>query len=125
MSHVAKLPQQQSFLPPQFVTDFTRKTFAARYDDVVFPQALAALDYLRDLEGRRRKEIRESLERLHIQPAAATSGANWNDYINELQPNLGVWLDKMLRMEWKVDVIYSQIYATLRSWVSVGVISHF
>ena len=62
------MPNQPTSLPPSFITSFARKCFTSDLSDVDFAQALTALDYIRDLELRRRREMQAALQRLNIDP---------------------------------------------------------
>ena len=66
MQHITQLPSQPSSLPPSFVTSFVRKCFPPELEQVDFPQALSALDYLKDLEVRRRREVVAAFDKLGI-----------------------------------------------------------
>jgi hypothetical protein len=57
MEHISNLPSQPCTLPPAFLATFVRKCFPREIGDVEFDQALTALDYIRDLEVRRQKEL--------------------------------------------------------------------
>lgn len=57
LEHISNLPSQPCTLPPVFLSTFVRKTFPLQQENVEFDQALTALDYIRDLEVRRQKEL--------------------------------------------------------------------
>jgi hypothetical protein len=61
MEHVQTTPGQPCTLPPVFLTTFIRKCFPEQIDCVDFDQALTALDYLSDLELRRKKEMDKAI----------------------------------------------------------------
>jgi hypothetical protein len=61
MEHLQNMPVQPCTLPPVFLTTFIKKCFPADFDHVDFDQALTALDYLRDLEHRRTKELEKAI----------------------------------------------------------------
>lgn len=61
MEHLQNIPAQPSTLPPIFLTTFIQKCFPQTFQDVDFDQALTALDYLRDLEHRRMKELEKAM----------------------------------------------------------------
>ena len=67
-SHVSHLTNalQPTSLPPSFITSFVIKCFAPELDRIDFPQALTAMDYLKDLEVRRRREVLAALDKLGI-----------------------------------------------------------
>jgi hypothetical protein len=92
MSHVAQLPAQPSSLPPSFVTSFVRRCFAKDLDQVDFPQALTAMDYLKDLEVRRRREGKK-------------------------YPGVLRWVLAVEEKERTIEALYSQVYIGMRRWV--------
>ncbi|KAF8537110.1 hypothetical protein BDD12DRAFT_918164 [Trichophaea hybrida] len=61
MEHLQNLPVQPCTLPPVFLTTFIKKCFPEYLEVVDFDQALTALDYLRDLELRRKKELEKAI----------------------------------------------------------------
>jgi hypothetical protein len=61
MEHLQNIPAQPCTLPPVFLTTFIQKCFPQTFGDVDFDQALTALDYLRDLEHRRNKELEKAI----------------------------------------------------------------
>jgi hypothetical protein len=61
MEHLQNIPAQPCTLPPVFLTTFIQKCFPQKFEDVDFDQALTALDYLRDLEIRRKKELEKAI----------------------------------------------------------------
>lgn len=106
MTHIAKLPSQPFSLPPSFITSFVRRCFTAELCLVDFTQALTAMDYLKDLENRRKRELTLALQRL--------------DYSHE-QPSkdsrISDWVQGMREKERKVEALYTQVYIGLRRWV--------
>lgn len=61
MEHMTNLSTQPCTLPPIFLTTFVQKTFPQDFESADFDQALTALDYLRDLEIRRKKELEKAI----------------------------------------------------------------
>ncbi|KAI5286269.1 hypothetical protein KEM52_002064, partial [Ascosphaera acerosa] len=57
-------PNKQKQPSPSFLTSFIRRCFVADLEYIDFPQALTALDYVRDLEVRRIAEMEAVLDRL-------------------------------------------------------------
>ncbi len=112
MSRIAQLPSQPCSLPPSFVTSFVRRCFPPELEEVDFPQALTALDYLKDLETRRRKEVLAALKRLGITGAEAESSDLAKRY-----PGVLSWLRSIENKERKVMALYTQVYLGLRRWV--------
>lgn len=83
---------------------------------VDFPQSLTALDYLRDLESRRRKEIAGSLKRIGLDegnletPERLEELKNWNVSVAD-------WVESLENKERKVEALYTNLYISLRRWV--------
>ena len=116
MSQISQLPSQPCSLPPAFVTSFLHRCFTLELHLVDFPQSLTALDYLKDLETRRRKEIVNSLKRLKIDEGFLSS-APGDDELSRWSPSIADWLRSLEAKERKVDALYTQLYIALRRWV--------
>ncbi|TID22196.1 Serine/threonine-protein kinase [Venturia nashicola] len=119
MSEISKLPQQHTSLPAAFVTSFVTRCFPAQLEMVDFPQSLTALDYLRDLESRRRKEIAASLKRIGIDEGALESP----DRIEELKnsnASVADWVESLGNKERKVEALYTNLYISLRRWILIN-----
>lgn len=119
MSHVAQQPTQPQSLPPSFITSFVRRCFSTELTQVDFPQALTALDYLKDLETRRRNEIVAALTHL---------GVEKSDVLNEEKlardyPNAFQWIQDTKSKERKVEMLYTHVYLGLRRWALVNEMS--
>lgn len=114
MSQVAQLPSQPCSLPPSFTTSFIRRCFTPEIEHVDFLQALTALDYLKDIETRRRKEVLSALKRLGIDRQTASERTE----LGKTYPGVLSWVTSLEEKEKKVEVLYSQIYIGLRRWVS-------
>ena len=108
MTHISNLPSQPFSLPPSFITSFVRRCFTADLCLVDFTQALTALDYLKDLENRRKRELRVALERL---------GVTGEDTLKKY-PRVSEWTTTMENTDKKVEALYTQLYIGLRRWVS-------
>ncbi|KAL4799748.1 hypothetical protein BDV19DRAFT_236186 [Aspergillus venezuelensis] len=112
LSHqISRLPSQPCSLPPSFVTSFLRRCFTPQLEDVDFPQALAGLDYLRDLETRRRKEVEAAVQRLGLRPD------NQNPEFAKKCPGVVVWIESIKSKACKSEALYTQIYIGLRRWI--------
>ncbi|KAL4920940.1 hypothetical protein BDW62DRAFT_152604 [Aspergillus aurantiobrunneus] len=107
---ISRLPSQPCSLPPSFVTSFLRRCFAPQLEDVDFPQALTGLDYLRDLESRRKKEVASALHRLGLQPDKQDLE------FPKKYPGVVMWIESIKSKECKVEALYTQIYIGLRRW---------
>jgi hypothetical protein len=110
MSHIAQLPSQPSSLPPSFVISFVRKCFPKDLDQVDFPQALTAMDYLKDLEVRRRREVVAALDRLGVDIGR-------KDVLGKKYPGVLRWVLAVEENERVIEALYSQVYIGLRRWV--------
>lgn len=114
MSQVAQLPTQPCSLPPSFTTSFIRRCFPPELEQVDFPQALTALDYLKDIETRRRSEVLSSLKRLGIDKQNASERGE----LGKTYPGVLAWISSLEEKEKKIEALYSQVYVGLRRWVS-------
>lgn len=115
MRQVSQLPSQPFSLPPSFVTSFVRRCFTEELCLVDFTQALTAMDYLKDLETRRKRELSAALRRLDVDPK--TFGTEGDD-ISKKYPGVAAWISGMQEKERKVEALYTQVYIGLRRWVS-------
>lgn len=117
--HITQLPTQPASLPPSFVTSFARRCFAARLDQVDFPQSLTALDYLKDLEVRRRREVVAALDKLGIE----REDIGHRDKLAKKYPGVMRWVVGIEEKERKVEALYTQIYVGLRRWILINELS--
>lgn len=95
------------------MTSFLRRCFSPNIDEVDFPQALTGLDYLKDLETRRRKEVFAALKRLGLDRDDLCS----KDELAKKYPGVLRWLESIEQNERKVEALYTQVYIGLRRWV--------
>ena len=119
MSHVAQQPSQPQSLPPSFISSVVRRCFFTDLTQVDFPQALTALDYLRDLETRRRNEIVATLMHLGIEK----SDVNNREKLAKDYPHAYSWIEGMEEKERKVEMLYTHVYLGLRRWTLVNEMS--
>jgi hypothetical protein len=115
MSHISSMPQQPSSLPPTFIVSFVGRIFPPSLSLVDFPQALTALDYLRDLDTRRRKEMTLAFSRVHIQPDTMDSDI---ETISERYPGIALWAKNLESKSKKAEVHYAKLWLGVRRWVS-------
>lgn len=115
MSHISRLPSQPFSLPPAFVTSFVRRCFTHDLCLVDFTQALTALDYLKDLENRRKRELSLVLQRLGIDKLILDSAPG---EIPRMNAKMVEWGFSLQDKERKVEAFYTQVYIGLRRWVS-------
>lgn len=119
MSHMTQQPAQPQSLPPSFITSFVRRCFPTDLAQVDFPQALTALDYLKDLEMRRRNEILAALTHLGVERADVEN----REKIARHYPNAYRWIEAMEEKERKLDYLYTHVYLGLRRWALVNEMS--
>ncbi|KAI4718263.1 hypothetical protein E4T48_05578 [Aureobasidium sp. EXF-10727] len=120
MAQMASLPSQPTSLPPSFITAFLRKAFSADLRFVDFPQSLTGLDYLKDLETRRRREVAAALECLGID--RDTIGAA-EEELSRRYPGVLAWFRTLEEKERKIEALYTQVYVALRRWVLINELS--
>ena len=116
MEHIAHLPSQPCSLPPSFINTFARRCFPADLAAVDFPHALTSLDYIKDLEMRRRRDFAAALHRLGLDRTTLQS-ADADRFAHSF-PAVAAWLRSMDDRERKVDALYTQLYVAVRRWVS-------
>ena len=120
MTHISHLPSQPFSLPPAFVTSFVRRCFTADLCLVDFTQALTAMDYLKDLENRRKRELTLALQRLELDHSlidSSRSDIKRSDVGTDAR--ISEWLQDMRDKVRKAEALYSQVYIGLRRWVRV------
>lgn len=116
LDQIAQLPQQPASLPPAFVTSFLEKIFPMQLECIDFPQSLTALDYLKDLEMRRRKELAYALQRHGIERKVLDLSQEPQD-LTQYFPAVANWAASLEVKEKKADKLYTQLYVALRRWV--------
>ncbi|KAF2173798.1 hypothetical protein M409DRAFT_48722 [Zasmidium cellare ATCC 36951] len=119
MAQLSKLPNQVAALPPSFITSFVQRCFPSELTHVDFPQALTGLDYLKDLETKRRREVASAFDRLDIDRDALAQDAK----LAERYPGVLQWVESMEMKERKVDTLYTQVYIGLRRWILINELS--
>lgn len=119
LHHITQLPSQPSSLPPSFITSFVRRCFPAELDQVDFPQALTALDYLKDLEVRRRRDVVAALTKLGI----AREDLSERERLAKNYPGVMKWIEDIEDKERKVESLYTQIYIGIRRWTMINELS--
>ncbi|KAI9041155.1 uncharacterized protein KD926_007266 [Aspergillus affinis] len=113
---ISQKGSQPCSLPPTFLITFLRRCFATELEFVDFPQALTGLDYLKDLEVRRKKEVAAALQRLEVQPADLRA----NSEFRKKYPGVVVWIEEMNLKNRKMEALYTQIYIGLRRWTLIN-----
>lgn len=120
LTEISQLPNQPTSLPPSFVTAFARKCFTSELSSVDFSQALTGLDYLRDLEMRRRREMQAALTRLQITPEETQ---NIEHELSREYPGALDWYRTIEMKERRIETLYTQIYIGLRRWILINEMS--
>lgn len=115
LAQISQLPSQPASLPPSFITMFVKRCFTPELHWVDFPQALTALDYLRDLEARRRKEVKATLGRLGVHPDRMAADA---DAMRKGFPGAANWVAELELRQKRGNDLYTHLYICLRRWVS-------
>ncbi|KAJ5749813.1 hypothetical protein N7533_006841 [Penicillium manginii] len=119
MSHqIANRSSQPCELPVSFLTGFVHRCFTPELESVDFPQALTAIDYLKDLETRWKKEMEAALTRLGIKREDAEN-PNSSGFAGKY-PGVMTWLHTMNAKARTVTALYTQIYVGLRRWVLIN-----
>lgn len=116
VNQITNLPSQPSSLPPSFITSFVSKCFPSELAMVDFPQGLTALDYLKDLEIRRRREMKAALSRLGIDETVIKTLGD-PEGIAKRHPGVAAWIKTNEENERRVEAYYTQLYIALRRWV--------
>ena len=114
MSHISQQSAQPSSLPPSFVTSFVRRCFPSNLDQVDFLQALTALDYLKDLEVRRRREVVAALDRLGVE----RNDIGQKELLGKKYPGVLRWVVGIEERERTVEALYTHVYLGMRRWVN-------
>lgn len=111
LNHLKQLPSRQVSLPASFISSYVRKCFPQELCDVDFTMALTALDYLKDLESRRRRELAHVFERLGLEKNGLGEAGLEVD-----RAHLD-WAVSMQGKDEKVESLYTEVYVGLRRWV--------
>ncbi|KAJ4303649.1 hypothetical protein N0V90_002550 [Kalmusia sp. IMI 367209] len=120
MSHINSMPQQPSSLPPSFIINFVSRIFHPSLSLVDFPQALTALDYLRDLDNRRRKEMVAAFARVNIHPETAESDI---ESMSERYPGIALWAKNLEGKSRKAELCYARLWLGVRRWIMINELS--
>ncbi|KAL9107139.1 MAG: hypothetical protein Q9227_007919 [Pyrenula ochraceoflavens] len=119
VTYISQQPTQPCSLPPSFVTSFVRKVFTIDLEQVDFPQALTALDYLKDLEIRRRREVAAALQRLGVD----REDLQERERLGKKYPGVLKWVSAIEQKEKKVEALYTSVYLGLRRWTLINEMS--
>lgn len=119
VQHISQLPSQPTSLPPSFITSFVLRCFPPEIEHVDFPQTLTALDYLKDLEVRRRREVVAALDKLGI----SRDDIAQRETLAKKYPGVILWIEGIEEKERKVECLYTQVYLGLRRWAMINELS--
>ncbi|KAF1945639.1 hypothetical protein EJ02DRAFT_34946 [Clathrospora elynae] len=120
MNQLKALPTRTSALPPAFIVNFVTRTFMPSPADVDWNQALTALDYLKDLETRRRREMAKAFEALTVHRDT------WDidmASVAERAPGIALWINNLEGKNKKAESYYAQIWLGLRRWIMINHLS--
>lgn len=117
VAQLSQLPTRLQQLHPSFITAFVQRCFPSSLIHVDFPQALTALDYLKDLETRRRREVASAFSRLAIDKESLDQDAS---ALSEKYPGVLQWIQDIEEKERKIDALYTQLYVGLRRWILIN-----
>lgn len=98
-------------LPPEFIRKWCLDRVFTKVEELVdFSQALTGIDYLQDLECRRREALREVALRLKIDKN------NWRRALSA-DPDAKKWVEDIQAQETIIGGFYASCYVDLRIWV--------
>lgn len=122
ISHISKGPHQYN-LPVGFTMNFVRRVFAENLEHVDFPQALTALDYMNNLESRRKKDVMAAFDSLNVEWSLSPSktirvSEVHKQELKEKYPGVVRWIESIETKERDAVSIYKMISISLRRWVS-------
>jgi hypothetical protein len=81
---------------------------------------LTALDYLRDLENRRKKEMIAAFERVHIHPETYEQDM---ETMAERFPGIALWVRNVEGKNKKAQNYYAQVWLGVRRWIMINELS--
>ncbi|PNS14290.1 hypothetical protein CAC42_6803 [Sphaceloma murrayae] len=119
MAEISQMPNQPTSLPVAFITTFVRKCFASELSLVDFPQALTGLDYLKDLENRRIREMHDVLVRININLENVDHA---EDMLRD-HPDALEWFRSLEERTQQVEALYTKLYVALRRWILINEMS--
>ena len=110
------LPKVASNVPAEFLMPFVRKVFHEDLSRVDFALALTAMDYLQNLDVRRRREHDAVMTRLGVKPGDATSA--WLDR-QAKDAQVRAWVNGLEAKAKEAEACFTQCFVGLRQWVSL------
>ncbi|KXG48739.1 uncharacterized protein PGRI_026090 [Penicillium griseofulvum] len=115
---VSELPAQPCLLPPSFILSFVRRCFCLDLSEVDFAQALTALDYIRTLQTRWKKEIEASFNRLNVTSKDASDPEH--SEVARKYPNVLTWYESITEKALLIERLYTHVHLGLRRWMLVN-----
>ncbi|KAH8692956.1 hypothetical protein BGW36DRAFT_385593 [Talaromyces proteolyticus] len=124
ISHISKSPHQLS-LPVGFMVSFVRRVFASTLENVDFPQALTALDYLKNVERRRQKDVLAAFKSLAIDLSSHTSpflrsNLEQKQQLQQKYPGVVRWIESIEERDRKAHHYYKNVCLSLRRWILIN-----
>lgn len=113
LNHIGNSPSQPCSLPPIFTASFLRNCFPSELHLVGFPQALEGLEYLEDLNRRRRREVAGAKRRIGLRDGAAIDAAEGSKSSDAVK----AWVRDVENSERKAEALFTQLFVALRRWV--------
>jgi hypothetical protein len=117
LAQMSQLSKTTASLPPSFIIEFAQKCFVEELKDVDFPSALTGLDYLKDLETKRRREVAAAFARLEVDRKALDQNASG---VLHMYPAVLQWVKQMEDKERRIDQLYTQVFVGIRRWILIN-----
>lgn len=122
VQHISKGHHQYD-LPVGFLISFVRRVFTDKLETVDFNQALTALDYLHNLEIRRKREILAAFDSLKVVLSTSSSmciraSEVFKQELKPTHPGCVRWIETIEAKERDAVAIYTKLRLSLRRWVS-------
>ncbi|KAJ5724118.1 hypothetical protein N7488_002153 [Penicillium malachiteum] len=111
---ISHLPSQPCTLLPSFLVSYIRRTFTSDVGRIDFPHAMYAIDYVRDLDLRYKKEFDKALRTLCITRADVVDPVN-SSLARKFPGNMA-WVEKMYLVSRDLETLYTQLYLGMRVW---------
>ncbi|TGO44747.1 hypothetical protein BOTNAR_0752g00010 [Botryotinia narcissicola] len=109
-SELSNVRRASRGLPPEFIRKWCLdRVFTKDEDQADFDQALTGIDYLQDLECRRREALREVALRLKIDKH------NWRRILSA-DPDAKIWVEDIQAQETIIEGFYATCFVDLRIW---------
>ncbi|KAJ5703476.1 hypothetical protein N7493_011865 [Penicillium malachiteum] len=117
---ISHLPSQPCTILPSLLVSYIRRTFVSDVEKIDFPHAMYAIDYLRDLDLRYKKEFHKALQTLHITREDVVDPITSS--LSRRFPGNMAWVEKMYLVSRDLESLYTQLYLGLRRWTMVNAI---